>query len=1094
MTDRMRPIPFEPLLRWILIELDRNDEILGIPRPLFYRPRADAPHRVESLFGRPLDAPVGPAAGPHTQLAQNIVAAWLSGGRFIELKTVQILDDLDIPRPCIDLADEGYNVEWSQELPLDASRLEYVKAWALVHVLRRRLGHEDVPFGTIFNMSIGYDLEGIRSLAMTRFMDRLADAHEDLDPIRDALRRRFPEYADVEIPDRITDNVTLSTMHGCPPDEIERIARYLIEERGLHTAVKLNPTLLGADRVRGILADTLGYREIEIPDRVFEHDLDWNRALSLIESLRGAAAARGRTFGIKLSNTLAVANHRGTLPGDEMYMSGRSLYPITVSLFHALRSAIGDDLPVSFSAGVDALNVAGLLAAGALPVTVASDLLKPGGYSRLLQYIERIDRAIEETGAATLAEYIRRPIARLAEAADRALADPRYRKDYHLYDLPKVDAPLEPFDCIAAPCIAQCAVEQDVPEYAAWIARGDPDRALAAILHRNPLPAITGHVCTQRCITRCTRNNTDEPVRIRALKRFAVERGDAALAAREPTDRRVIVVGSGPAGLSAAFYLAMSGIDVTIREAKGRAGGMPALAPAFRLPADAVRSDVDRIRRLGVTIVLSSPVRLPPTDWLERGYDAVFLACGFARDAEWGIDGADAAGVCGALDFLERVAVGEPPELGRQIVVVGGGNTAIDAARTARRLTGEAVRLVYRRGRVDMPADREEVDDLLAEGNELIERTAPERVIVEDGRAVALDCVATEPGPPGPDGRSRPIPIPNRRVRIPADTVISAIGQRPDLSFLEGEPIRLSRNGRIDVDASTCAARAAPVYAGGDVVRGPAIIVEACADGRRAAEAICEQLGVPFRRPLLPTLDREETFIELKRARARRTSANVPDRRPPHDRMDFDLVEQVLPAEQAAMEAERCLQCSILCDKCIEVCPNRANVAVAVDPIEAFAPRFAVRGDRLDEIGTEIVSIRQSRQIVHIDDLCNECGNCATFCVHPGEPFRDKPRLFLDRTAFDTEVDNAYFVEPGALLARRGGATLRVTAHEDGFIFDDAVIRARLDADLRVVSAERVGPIRGEVSLRPAIELAVIHRGIHRSARYLPGVAQADTV
>ena len=185
MSDTMRPQPFEVLLRWMLDELEGSDSIFGIPRPLFYTPRSDLPY-VSEVFGHALTTPIGPAAGPHTQLAQNIVCAWLAGGRFIELKTVQIMDELEIPRPCIDMEDEGYNVEWSQELKLDQSASEYVKAWALIHVLHRLLGHEDqLPLGTVFNMSVGYNLAGIQSPPMTRFMDRLADASEEIAQIQE---------------------------------------------------------------------------------------------------------------------------------------------------------------------------------------------------------------------------------------------------------------------------------------------------------------------------------------------------------------------------------------------------------------------------------------------------------------------------------------------------------------------------------------------------------------------------------------------------------------------------------------------------------------------------------------------------------------------------------------------------------------------------------------------------------------------------------------------------------------------------------------------------------------------------------------------
>ena len=318
MSDTMKVQPFDALLRRILAEYETNRSIFGIHENLFYTPKAESPYATPDLFGEYLATPIGPAAGPHTQLSQNIISAWLCGGRFIELKTVQIMDELEIPRPCIDMEDEGYNVEWSQELqagPVGAGVHQCLGR--LLHILPRLLGWEGkAPLGTIFNMSVGYNLEGIQSPPMQRFMDQMADASEELAEIQAVLRTEFPQFADIAIPTQLTNSVTLSTMHGCPPDEIERIARYMLEERGLHTTVKLNPTLLGKEAVLRILHEDLGFRELYIPDSVFEHDLCYDRALELINELKLVAARKGLTFGVKLSNTLAMANHKGALPGE----------------------------------------------------------------------------------------------------------------------------------------------------------------------------------------------------------------------------------------------------------------------------------------------------------------------------------------------------------------------------------------------------------------------------------------------------------------------------------------------------------------------------------------------------------------------------------------------------------------------------------------------------------------------------------------------------------------------------------------------------------------------------------------------------------
>lgn len=1099
MSDEMRPQPFGILLNRVLSELEANDSLFGIHRSLFYTPKEDGLYATE-IFGHHLATPIGPGAGPHTQLTQNILSAWLSGGRFIELKTVQIMDELDIPRPCIDMADEGYNVEWSQELKLAQSAREYVKAWVLIHVLRRLLGFDrNTSFGTVFNMSVGYDLEGIKSEPMIRFMDLMGDASEEVARLQAILETNYPQFAAMEIPAEMVNSVTLSTMHGCPPDEIEQISRYLMEERQLHTFVKLNPTLLGKRRVMDILHGHLGFTDIDIPDDVFEHDLQYDRAVALIRSMRQVAQEQDLTFGVKLSNTLAMANHRDVLPGDEMYMSGRPLYPITMTLFQMLAEEFegdasdgsGEALAVSYSAGADALNVTSILSCGALPVTAVSDLLKPGGYSRFLQYLESLERDMSESGAAGLEELAEDCMVSLRRQASQALTEERYKRSYHPYDRPKVESGLDLFDCIAAPCRHQCAVLQDVPEYAWLIAQEDYDSALRVILHRNPLPNVTGYVCDHLCQTRCTRSNYDDPVAIRALKRFAAERGRVTLDPAEPTGRSAAIVGAGPSGLSAAYFLVLSGVKPVIYEARDRAGGMLAIAADFRLPDAVVQEDVDRIRKLGSDVCLSQRVTEPPESLLEQGFDAVYVACGHQKDACLGIEGEHGRGVYHALDLLERVSRGDDVPLGDRVLVVGGGNTAMDAARTARRLTDGTVTVVYRRTEHQMPADEEEIDASLEEDIGIEELASPLSIVLEDDQVVGLACKRNELGEPGPDGRRQPVPIEGSTFDLPADRVIVAIGQRPDISFLEGSSVTV-RRGTIDVDAETGRAADGRIYAGGDVVRGPATIIKACADGRRAAEAICERLGVAFKRPEveLPTLS-DGDILDVKRMRARRWQQHDSPMLAPEAREGFDLVEQALPESAAVAEARRCLQCSQLCDKCVEVCPNRANYSYLVSPLVTQVPLLACRDGDLQVVGEETFRVDQTRQILHVEDFCNDCGNCTTFCVHTGQPFMDKPRLFLNEEDYGQAQDNAFRIErtgDGWTIRRReGGEESQLTLEVDGggMRFENRHLRLRLGPDSAMMPMTLEESFDGVFSMERAAEMVVILTGVLRSLPFL---------
>jgi putative selenate reductase len=1084
MSDAMRVQPFSAQLRRVLMEYERKRAIFDIPAPLFHTP--DRSFGVPPLFGRILATPVGPSAGPHTQLSQNIVSSWLCGGRFIELKTVQVKDDLVIPRPCIDMTDEGYNVEWSQELALDESAHEYVVAWALVHILPRLLGWAGP--GAIFDMSVGYDLAGIRHPRMTRFMDVMADASEALTGIRATLSRDFPQFADIDIPAAIANSVTLSTMHGCPPDEIERIARYCLEERGLHTVVKLNPTLLGRETVLAILHDQLGFREIRIPDAVFEHDLQYGRAVALIGALKTIAGRRGLTFGVKLTNTLAVSNHAGRLPGDEMYMSGRALYPVTMRLYDRLLHEFGGDLHVSYSAGADAMNVATVLSCGAMPVTGCTDLLKPGGIARMTQWLERLDLAMRESGASALPELSRQKLANVRTAADEAARNPRYRKAAFACGLPKVRSALGLWDCVASPCVEACAVEQDVPEYAWHIAQGEYNRALETILARNPLPGVTGYVCTRLCQTKCTRNDYEESVAIRALKRVAEERGfaDYASVERPATGRAAAIVGSGPSGLAAAAHLALNGVRATIFEARDVPGGMTRVVPPFRLPWEIVQRDIDRILALGVELRLNTPVTGPPEDLLGQGFDAVYLASGFQRDAPLRVPGVEGPGVTPALELLDRSRRGERVDLGRTVVVIGGGDTAMDAVRTAQRFTGEPVTLLYRRTRQEMPAAEDELDGALEEGNVLEELVTPLEILRDGGLVVGVRCARNVLGDPGPDGRRSPAAIPGSDFVVSCDSVIVAVGQLPELAFLDGSRVMRHRGGGVLVDDTTRCAGPAGVFAGGDVVVEPGSIISACADGRAAAEAICRHLGVPFaeRRWTRPVLS-DQDILAVKAVRARRIPSARPKMLAVAARGAFGLIESTLTQAEAREEAMRCVQCTAFCDKCVEVCPNRANYAFTIEPVRWTLPILAVAGGSARVVGHEDFCLAQNRQILHVHDFCNECDNCQTFCVHHGRPYTDKPRLFLDAGLFEAEASNAFHVEGTTVRRREQGAESRLTIDGSARAYEDGLVRVALTDGWRVTEAAALAPWTGPRSLRHAAEMAVLYDGITNTLPFL---------
>lgn len=348
--------------------------------------------------GLPAATPFGPAAGPHTQLAPNIVLAWLAGGRILELKTVQVNDRLTIPRPCIDVQNVGYNVEWSQELTLEESLDEYVKAALLIALLQPRLPGLEA---TVFDLSVGYDYAGITSPRVQAFLRGMTHAA----PAFERLRREIPGL-DADPPSRLAHTVTLSTFHGCPPAEIERIVDHLLRHHGLHCMIKLNPTLLGRAELLGLLHDRLGYTELRVPDHAFTQDTSWEQLTGIVDRLGTTAQSLGLSVGVKFTNTLIVANHRHVFQAPEMYLSGPPLHVLAMSLVRRFRRTFGDRFPISFSAGVDRVNFPDAVALGLAPVTVCTDLLKPGGYGRGHGYFAELARRMGEVGAATVDEFL----------------------------------------------------------------------------------------------------------------------------------------------------------------------------------------------------------------------------------------------------------------------------------------------------------------------------------------------------------------------------------------------------------------------------------------------------------------------------------------------------------------------------------------------------------------------------------------------------------------------------------------------------------------------------------------------------------------
>ncbi len=978
MGDIMRPIPYEQLLRWAVTEMRTRGSIFGVSKVVKHSGGKALP-----IFSGKIESPFGPAAGPNTQLAQNIIASYAAGARFFELKTVQKMDGRElaacVPKPCITAGDECYNCEWSTELTVEEAYAEYVKAWFVCRILAKEFGLGD-PDGFVFNMSVGYDLEGIRQPKVDGYIEGMKDASGSeifrecaavsAEAVQSGLLQKVTQEDVASVPSRISESITESTLHGCPPDEIERIATYLITVKGLHTFIKCNPTLLGYDFARKTL-DSLGFDYISFDDHHFREDLQWEDAVPMFERLQKLCDEKGLEFGVKLTNTFPVDVKAGELPSEEMYMSGRSLFPLTVEAARRITEQFRGALRISYSGGADYFNIDRIFDAGIWPITMATTVLKPGGYQRMSQIAELFTdcgtegfRGVSPEKVEALAAYAR--------------SDGRYRKPVKGIPDRKMEEPLPLIDCFTAPCRTNCPIGQDIPAYLQAMEEGRPEDAFRIILERNALPFITGTICPHTCADRCMRNYYEEGVHIRDVKLRAAEAAFESVlpslaAPGKRTDRNVAVIGGGPAGLAAASFLTRAGVKVTVFEKRDRLGGVPRyVIPEFRITGDAIDRDVALCGAYGAEFVTGREIT-SVSALKEEGYTDVIIAAGAWKESSSRLSYGEALD---AIDFLGSVKAdagafvkkheAEPGRGLRDVVVIGGGNTAMDVARAAKRLPGtEHVRLVYRRTRRYMPADEEELRMALDDGVEFMELLAPKGV--KEG---VLSCEVMKLGAPDASGRRAPEPT-GATAEVPAELVIMATGEQVDSSLYAEAGAETDAKGRPIVDEHLMTT-VPGVYAAGDCRRGPATIVKAVADAMKIAEAIT---GYAFDR----YQDANSSGNTEKLLGKKGTIDREPEGTPDH----------------------RCLGCATVCGVCADVCPNRANVAVKVPGLSR-------------------------EQIVHVDGMCNECGNCGVFCPYSGRPYKDKFTLFWSEEDF-LDSDNAGFLAVGeeGLFRVRLGDTVR---------------------------------------------------------------------
>ena len=467
----LHPLPFAHLVRRMFLEFEKQQTIFDLPKKKFYRSNGGSDTAVE-FCGRKAGTPVGPAAGPQTQMAQNLVLSWLGGSRILELKTVQILDQLKITRPCIDMTNVGYNVEWSQELRLEQSLREYVAGHMLIEMLiAANVLEQNDPLAktaTIFDVSVGYDLKGIQSQKIRDWLNSLKDATPIVEELRQQIPAEFSQYRNFPFKTNLAHSLTLSTFHGCPAQEIESIVHFLLTEMDYHVIIKMNPPMLGKEKLEYLLYDRLGYHDLEVNPKAYQVNIAFVEAVEMTRRLKNTADRLGKTVGVKFSNTLEVVN-KGKFFSDEiMYLSGPPLHVLAMALVEDWRKVFGATMPISFSAGIDQHNFSDAVAAGLTPITTCTDLLKPGGYGRLHKYLFNLENKMREMAAASIEEYILKwggGSAQLEAAMvkntsilmEKILSEPRYSQSKNKSVPRKIDSHLALFDCINCDkCIPVC--------------------------------------------------------------------------------------------------------------------------------------------------------------------------------------------------------------------------------------------------------------------------------------------------------------------------------------------------------------------------------------------------------------------------------------------------------------------------------------------------------------------------------------------------------------------------------------------------------------------------------------------------------------
>lgn len=1040
----------EHLLKLILDAYDTRKEIFDIPEKLFYRHWYHKTLYTEK-YGKTLHNPIGLASGPLTQLAQNIITGWLCGARVIELKTIQPDANTQVLKPSIHIADVAIHTEATHEMEPEAAYEQFLNAWIIIHILHHKLfmGHKGPDsIGTIFVMSLGYTLTDIRSEKIQWFIEKMMNCNIEKHEKIKQLKSIYPAIEKIDIPDEISNAFTINTFPGCSAREIEYACKFLMIDKKLHPTVKLDPILMGYNSVQAILESENSF-DIELSDEKIQESINYLDALKLIDNLQSTAREMELELTIKLSNGLMCKNPSRRIPSGaaHVYLTGNALHPIAVNLAAKMQSKYGGMLNMSFSGGADCFNIANLLMSGFSTVTVCTDLLKPGGYGRLHQYFQELATIFSNYQVKTIKELILKSASsygvkesaaeNLMNYAIKTLNDQAYKRNDNFGNSINGKQKLEKYDCISAPCSDVSPMQNDVSGICHYTAKNNPDKAFAAVLANNPLPAITGMAGPEKHHRHCTRLNYDHPVLMNELERFISEYEPTEEVLKPPVEKNkleVAVIGGGPAGLSCAWFLNRFGFQVDVFEAEAQVGGMIAqTAPEFRLSNDAIQRDIQRIKNSGIKILANSHINKERYENIRENYDFTFIATGAVFPDYFDFQKDETEGIIDGVEFLKKNKTNRQLTPGLHYAVLGSNYIAADAARTAKRICGSegSVTLITPEAFEKMTVDPSMLKAIEDEDIEIFDSAWVLEPVKNKSKIIGLKLAETEPA------------MKNNKV-VPGFTLREESQQAFLFDIIISCPDRKSGNGffnlkNIKKSTLTTATRVEDVYAGGAFTNTAGTLESAIGEGKLAALEIAAAAGISIPKNSF-SISKNIPLQEIQLKRFHREKPLKTDILPPAERMNFEPVFRTIKPVKAIREANRCLHCDVICNVCVNVCPNKAIFPFEINPADLNVPTVVESDDKPYVSYESTLPIQQKHQVMVIADWCNNCGNCTSFCPKSGSPNLDKLRVHLNKKSFANELSGILLTKTEdhrMMTLKRNGNIFTLTEFWDAVIFEN---------------------------------------------------------